>query len=279
MIEITGLEKQYDEVQILKNINLTIKKGEIFGLIGLSGAGKSTLLRCINGLVPYDRGSLKVNGIEVKDLLMRIIIPGLKTTVYMVMIATICSAILGFAIAILLYVTRKSGLHPNAGIFAFINTIVNVIRSFPFVILMVSIIPLTRFLVGTSIGENAALVPLTIASAPFMARLFETSFESVDSEVLEAAQACGASDIQIIFQVIVKESLPLLMQNLTLAVISILGFSAMAGAVGAGGLGSVALMYGYQNFNDTIMYGTVIILIILVQVIQFVGNKLYDRLK
>ena len=206
------------------------------------------------------------------ELLMRIIIPGLKTTVYMVMIATICSAILGFAIAILLYVTRKSGLHPNAGIFAFINTIVNVIRSFP-------IIPLTRFLVGTSIGENAALVPLTIASAPFMARLFETSFESVDSEVLEAAQACGASDIQIIFQVIVKESLPLLMQNLTLAVISILGFSAMAGAVGAGGLGSVALMYGYQNFNDTIMYGTVIILIILVQVIQFVGNKLYDRLK
>ena len=213
------------------------------------------------------------------ELRMRIIIPGLKTTVYMVMIATICSAILGFAIAILLYVTRKSGLHPNAGIFAFINTIVNVIRSFPFVILMVSIIPLTRFLVGTSIGENAALVPLTIASAPFMARLFETSFESVDSEVLEAAQACGASDIQIIFQVIVKESLPLLMQNLTLAVISILGFSAMAGAVGAGGLGSVALMYGYQNFNDTIMYGTVIILIILVQVIQFVGNKLYDRLK
>lgn len=106
------------------------------------------------------------------ELLMRIIIPGLKTTVYMVMIATICSAILGFAIAILLYVTRKSGLHPNAGIFAFINTIVNVIRSFPFVILMVSIIPLTRFLVGTSIGENAALVPLTIASAPFMARLF-----------------------------------------------------------------------------------------------------------
>ena len=112
-----------------------------------------------------------------------------------------------------------------------------------------------------------------------MARLFETSFESVDAEVIEAAKACGASDIQIIFQVIVKESLPLLMQNLTLAVISILGFSAMAGAVGAGGLGSVALMYGYQNFNDMIMYGTVVILIILVQVIQFVGNLLYNRLK
>ena len=144
---------------------------------------------------------------------------------------------------------------------------------------MVSIIPFTRFLVGTSIGENAALVPLTIASAPFMARLFETSFESVDEEVIEAAKACGASNIQIIFWVVIKESFPLLAQNLTLAMISILGFSAMAGAVGAGGLGSVALMYGYQNFNDSIMYGTVIILIILVQFIQFVGNKLCDYLK
>ena len=218
-------------------------------------------------------------GHSFTELLAQIIVPALKTTLYMVLIATICSAILGFMIAVLLYITRKSGLHPNAGIFAVINTIVNIIRSFLFVILMVSIIPFTRFLVGTSIGENAALVPLTLASAPFMARLFETSFESVDAEVIEAAKACGASDIQIIFQVIVKESLPLLMQNLTLAVISILGFSAMAGAVGAGGLGSVALMYGYQNFNDMIMYGTVVILIILVQVIQFVGNLLYNRLK
>lgn len=218
-------------------------------------------------------------GHSFTELLAQIIVPALKTTLYMVLIATICSAILGFMIAVLLYITRKSGLYPNAGIFAVINTIVNIIRSFPFVILMVSIIPFTRFLVGTSIGENAALVPLTLASAPFMARLFETSFESVDAEVIEAAKACGASDIQIIFQVIVKESLPLLMQNLTLAVISILGFSAMAGAVGAGGLGSVALMYGYQNFNDMIMYGTVVILIILVQVIQFVGNLLYNRLK
>lgn len=212
-------------------------------------------------------------------LLARIIYPALKTTLYMVVVATICATILGFMIAMLLFVTRKSGLRPNAGVFAVTNTIVNVVRSFPFVILMVSIIPFTRFLVGTSIGENAALVPLTIASAPFMARLFETSFESVDSEVIEAARACGASDLQIIFQVVVKESLPLIMQNLTLAVISILGFSAMAGAVGAGGLGSVALMYGYQNFNDFIMYGTVLILVVLVQVIQFVGNYMYNRLR
>lgn len=213
------------------------------------------------------------------ELLARIIYPALKTTLYMVMVATLCSTMLGFVIAMVLFVTRKSGLHPNAGVFAVTNTIVNVVRSFPFVILMVSIIPFTRFLVGTSIGENAALVPLTIASAPFMARLFETSFESVDGEVIEAARACGASDLQIIFQVVVKEALPLIMQNLTLAVISILSFSAMAGAVGAGGLGAVALMYGYQNFNDSIMYGTVFLLIVLVQVIQFIGNFMYNHLK
>lgn len=213
------------------------------------------------------------------ELLARIIYPALKTTLYMVMVATLCSTMLGFVIAMVLFMTRKSGLHPNAGVFAVTNTIVNVVRSFPFVILMVSIIPFTRFLVGTSIGENAALVPLTIASAPFMARLFETSFESVDGEVIEAARACGASDLQIIFQVVVKEALPLIMQNLTLAVISILSFSAMAGAVGAGGLGAVALMYGYQNFNDSIMYGTVFLLIVLVQVIQFIGNFMYNRLK
>lgn len=208
-----------------------------------------------------------------------IILPAFGTTVYMVFMATILSAILGFIIAVLLFTTRKNGLRPNPAVFASVNTIVNVVRSFPFVILMVSIIPFTRFLVGTSIGENAALVPLTVASAPFLARLFETSFESVNAEVIEAAKACGASDFQIIFKVIVRESVPLLVQNVTLAIISILSFSAMAGAVGAGGLGAVALMYGYQNFNDVIMYGTVLILIMLVQIIQFVGNRLYNRVK
>lgn len=213
------------------------------------------------------------------QIMQQIVLPALGTTVYMVVIATVLAAILGFIIAVLLFVTRKNGLHPHKFIFAITNTVVNIIRSFPFVILMVSIIPFTRILIGTSIGENAALVPLTIAASPFMARLFETSFESVGIEVIEAAQGMGASDIQIIFLVIVRESLPLLLQNLTMAIISILGFSAMAGAVGAGGLGSVALMYGYQNFNDFIMYGTVLILIIMVQIIQFIGNRLYNRLQ
>lgn len=213
------------------------------------------------------------------ELLTEIVFPALMTTLYMVVIAAALAAALGFLIAITLFITREGGLRPNRIVFSVINTLVNVIRSFPFVILMVSIIPFTRFLVGTSIGENAALVPLTIASSPFVARLFETSFESVGPEIIEAAKACGASNLQIIFRVVVRESTPLLLQNLTLAVISILGFSAMAGAVGAGGLGSVALMYGYQNFNDMIMYGTVCILIILVQLIQFAGNKLYNCMK
>lgn len=213
------------------------------------------------------------------EVLIRIVLPAFKTTIYMVIAATMLSAVIGFVLAVFLTVTRKNGLKPNRFVFTIVNTVVNVIRSFPFVILMVSIIPLTRFLVGTSIGENAALVPLTIAASPFMARLFETSFESVDPEVIEAAEAFGASVMQIIFKVIVKESVPLLTQNITMAVISILGFSAMAGAVGAGGLGSVALMYGYQNFNDLIMYGTVFILIVLVQVIQFAGNKIYNKVQ
>ena len=216
---------------------------------------------------------------DINRLFTEIIFPALGTTVYMVVMATIYATIIGFMIAIVLLLTREHGLKPNKIIFTLTNTVVNIIRSFPFVILMVSIIPLTRFIAGTSIGENAALVPLTIATSPFIARLFETSFESVPADVIEAAKACGASDMQIVFRVIVKESVPLLVQNITLAIISILSFSAMAGAVGAGGLGSVALMYGYQNFNDTIMYGTVCILIILVQFIQLCGNKIYNKIK
>lgn len=216
---------------------------------------------------------------DISRLFSEIVLPALGTTIYMVVMATVFSIVIGFVIAIVMLLTRKNGLKPNKIIFALTNTAVNIIRSFPFVILMVSIIPLTRFIAGTSIGENAALVPLTIATSPFMARLFETSFESVPSEVIEAAKACGASDMQIVFKVIVRESVPLLVQNVTLAIISILSFSAMAGAVGAGGLGSVALMYGYQNFNDKIMYGTVFILIVLVQLIQLVGNKIYNRIR
>lgn len=160
-----------------------------------------------------------------------------------------------------------------------LDTIVNIIRSFPFLILLVSIIPFTRLVVGTSIGTNAAIVPLTITASPFLARLFESSLLSVNSAVIEAAQSFGATTLQILFKVMMVEAVPLLVSNITMSVISLLGASAAAGAVGAGGLGSVALTYGYQNFNDTIMYSTVVVLIVIVQLIQYLGTKIYNHVK
>ena len=144
---------------------------------------------------------------------------------------------------------------------------------------MISIIPFTRFLVGSSIGEQAAIVPLTVACTPFMARIFQNSFKEVDPALIEAAQSFGASKKQIVFKVMLKESVPSIISGLCLAIINLLGCTAMAGAVGAGGLGAVALTYGYQNFNEKIMYTIVIVLIILVAIIQYLGDLLYRKLK
>ena len=155
----------------------------------------------------------------------------------------------------------------------------NVIRSFPFIILMISIIPFTRLIVGSSIGDTAALVPLTVACTPFMARIFQNSFKEVDPALIEAAQSWGASRTQIVFKVMLKESIPSIISGLCLAVINLLGCTAMAGAVGAGGLGAIALTYGYQNFNETIMYSIVVILIIMVAGIQYFGDWIYRKMK
>ena len=159
------------------------------------------------------------------------------------------------------------------------SAIINVLRSVPFIILAVAIIPFTRIIVGTSVGENAAIVPLTIASSPFIARLIESSLKEVNPSLIEAAKSFGASNSQIIFKVMIKEAIPSIVSNLTLATITILGLTAMAGAVGAGGLGAVGLTYGYQSFNDTIMYSTVFLLMLVVGIIQVLGNLMYKKLK
>ena len=153
------------------------------------------------------------------------------------------------------------------------------IRSFPFIILMISIIPLTRLIVGSSIGDKAAIVPLTVAVTPFMARIYQNSFKEVDPALIEAAQSFGASKSQIVFKVMLKESVPSIISGLCLAIINLLGATAMAGAVGAGGLGSVALTYGYQNFNQQIMYSICAVLVILVAIIQYLGDWIYRKLK
>lgn len=216
---------------------------------------------------------------SIYELIHTIVIPEFSKTLYMVSVATVLSAIVGTVLAIVLIITHKEGLKPNNVVYQLLNTVINIIRSFPFIILIVAIIPLTRAIVGTSIGENAAIIPLTIAGAPFVARIIESSLREVDKELIEAVKSFGASNFQIIFKVMLPEAVPSVISGITLAIISILGSTAMAGVVGAGGLGAVAITYGYANFDNTIMYGTVCILIILVQVIQSLGNFLYKALK
>ncbi|MBK1811320.1 ABC transporter permease [Clostridium sp. YIM B02505] len=208
-----------------------------------------------------------------------VLVPALGKTLYMVIISTIIASILGFILAIVLIVTDKNGLKPNKVIYSILDFIINIFRSFPFIILIVAIIPLTRFIVGKSIGETAALVPLTIGAAPFIARVIEGALKEVDKGLIEAAKSFGASDMQIIFKVMVKEALPSIISGITLSIISILGYSAMAGALGAGGLGAVALTYGYQRFDNQVMFYTVVTLIILVQILQSIGNLAYKKLR
>ena len=204
-----------------------------------------------------------------------IILKAFNETVFMTFYSTIFSVILGFILAVILTISAEDGLRPNKIIYKVLDVIINILRSFPFIILMVFIIPLTRAIVGTSIGKEAAIVPLTFAAAPFVARIIESSLREVDKGVIEAAKSFGASDFQIIFKVMLKEAVPSIVSGLTLTII---GYSAMAGTVGGGGLGYLAVSYGYQRFQKDVMIVTVIILIIIVQALQMLGNYLYKKL-
>lgn len=210
--------------------------------------------------------------------MLDILIKAFGESMYMVFLSTLFSLILGFIVAILLILTAPDGLKPNKAIYSVLDAVINILRSFPFIILIVSIAPLTKLIVGKSIGQTAAIVPLTIAAAPFVARVIESALKEVDSGVVEAAKSFGASNMQIIFKVMLKEAVPSIISGLTLTVISIIGYSAMAGTVGAGGLGDLAVRYGYQRYQTDIMIVTVIILIIIVQVLQSLGNYFYKKL-
>ncbi|ACA55497.1 methionine ABC transporter permease [Clostridium botulinum A2B7 92] len=211
-------------------------------------------------------------------MLQDMLFKALKETLYMVSISTILSILLGFIPSIILIITDEKGLKPNKVIYKSLDFVVNLLRSFPFIILMVAILPFTKAIVGKTIGTTAAIVPLTIAAIPFATRVLESAMKEVDEGVIEAAKSLGASDIQIIFKVIIKESMPSMIVAITLTIISVVAYSAMAGAIGGGGLGDVAIKYGYYRFKTDIMIYTVVILIILVQVIQSLGNILYKRL-
>lgn len=212
------------------------------------------------------------------DLLIQILLPGIWDTLYMVILSTVFAVIIGFIPAIILVITDERGLKPNKLVNKVLDFIINLLRSFPFIILMIAIFPFTKLIVGTTIGKNAAIVPLTVGAAPFAARVIESALKEVDFGIIEAAKAFGASTSQIIFKVMLKEALPSIVLGITLTVISIIGYSAMAGTIGAGGLGDIAVRYGYQRFKTDIMIYTVIILIIIVQLLQSIGNFAYKKL-
>jgi D-methionine transport system permease protein len=199
-------------------------------------------------------------------------------TIYMVGISLLLSTLLGIPLGILLVISSSHHIRPNAFLYSLLSVIVNVGRSLPFVILLVAIIPFTRFIVGTSIGTMGAMVPLTIGTIPFLARVVESAILEVDWGVIEAAQSMGSTTWQIITKVLIPESISGLILGLTITTVSLVSYSAMAGAVGGGGLGDLAIRYGYQRFRGDIMLATIIVLIILVQGIQSLGNWLARRL-
>ncbi len=193
-------------------------------------------------------------------------------TIEMVFISCVLAVLLGLPLGIVLFITRKPHLFEKPAIHWVLGMMVNILRSIPFIILLVAITPFTRWLVGTSIGTAAAMVPLAISAIPFYARLVESAFCEVPEGLLEASLAMGASTRQIMFHVFIPEALPSLIRGITLTLIALVGYSAMAGAVGGGGLGNLAIMYGYERFEINIMIATVCILVIMVQGIQWIGD-------
>lgn len=208
--------------------------------------------------------------LDEKTVMMLLV--GTWDTIYMTVVATFFSYVFGTVMGVILVITRKGGITPRPAIYTCLDVIVNLTRSFPFLILMIAVIPFTRFLVGTTIGNNATIVPLVLAAAPFVARLVESSLLEVDHGVVEAAQSMGANTWQIITRVLVPEAMPSLINGSAVSAITILGYSAMAGAVGGGGLGKLAIMYGYNRYQTDIMIITVVLLIIIVQAFQSLGN-------
>ena len=197
---------------------------------------------------------------------VEMLMEGVVDTLYMTVVSTFFSYVFGIVMAVILVICRKDGIRPNPVVYSVLDVVVNLTRSFPFLILMIAVIPFTRYIVGTTIGNNATVVPLVIAAAPFVARLIESSLLEVDNGVVEAAQSMGAT------KVLLPEAMPSLINGSAVAAITILGYSAMSGAVGGGGLGKLAIMYGYNRYQTDIMIATVILLIIIVQIFQSFGN-------
>ena len=203
---------------------------------------------------------------------------GIWETLYMTLASTLLAYVFGLPLGVLLVVTDEKGILPCKPLKAVLDVIVNVTRSIPFLILMIAVIPFTRAITGTSIGANATVVPLVLAAIPFVGRMVESSIREVDAGVVEAAQSMGATPFQIICRVLIPEALPSLVNGAAIATTTILGYSAMAGAVGGGGLGVIAINYGYHRYQSDVMLVTIILLVIIVQILQWIGTTLANRL-
>lgn len=206
------------------------------------------------------------------SIAFHLLITALWQTCYMVLISGIIGSLLGIPLGLLLFTTRKNGILQLPRLNAIVGAITNAVRSIPFIILLVAIVPFTRFIVGTSIGTNAAIVPLVIGTIPFIGRIVENALEEIPHGLIEAAQAMGATPIQIMWKFLLPEALPTIINGLTVTSILLVSYSAMAGAVGGGGLGDLGIRYGYQRFDTSIMVATVIVLIVLVQLLQWLGD-------
>ena len=205
-------------------------------------------------------------------------ITGIGQTLYMTILSTVVGYVFGLPLGVMLAVSDKDGLRPNRAVYKVLDVISNIIRSIPFLILLILIIPLTRIIVGQSYGSSATVVPLVVAAIPFIGRMVESSIKEVDAGVVEAARSMGASDLRIIVKVLLLESRTSLITGATIAIGTILGYSAMAGSVGGGGLGDIAIRYGYYRYESQIMIVTVILLVVLVQVFQSIGMIIASKL-
>ena len=206
------------------------------------------------------------------------ILKGIQETLYMTLLSTLMGYVIGLPMGVLLAVSDKDGLKPNRVLYRILDVIANIVRSIPFLILLILLIPFTRMIVGKSYGSTATVVPLVIAAGPFIARMVESSLKEVDEGVIEAARSMGASNLRIIMKVLLVEARTSLINGATIAVGTILGYSAMAGTIGGGGLGDIAIRYGYHRYQADIMIVTVVLLVILVQIFQMIGTTLANRL-
>ncbi len=202
----------------------------------------------------------------------------LYETLYMVFASTLFSVIFGMPLGIITAISEEGHIWERKGLNKVLNGLINIARSFPFIILMIAVFPLTKLIVGKRIGTTAAIVPLTIAAIPFVARLIENAIKEINPGIIEAALSMGADIRQIVFRVLIPEALPSIASGIVLTVINLIGYSAMAGAIGGGGLGNLAIRFGYQGFQKDVMIGTVIVLVLVVQIIQGIGSRIYNKL-